>query len=155
MAEPSSAFIEDVHFTSRKSSVLLHTIVLEYMFYWNRAYECHASQTLSTCTSVVPRSQEGPTQHVPVVTTETVEWCAPVVLQLAWCETFSHRVDPSELARFFIMSSFSMLRANSMSKFLLWANFLSKILLWANLIFESSFSLLWANFLRFEQFVCR
>jgi hypothetical protein len=46
--------------------------------------------------------------------------CAPAVLRLAWCETFSIRVDPSEPARFFIVSSFSMLRANSVSKFLLW-----------------------------------
>ncbi len=83
--------------------------------------------------------QEGPAQHVPAVTTETVEWCAPAVLRLAWCETFSHRVDPSEPARFFIVSSFSMLRANSVSKFLLWANFLSKFLLEANLIFVSFF----------------
>jgi hypothetical protein len=27
--------------------------------------------------------QEGPAQHVPAVTTETVEWCAPAVLRLA------------------------------------------------------------------------
>ncbi len=31
---------------------------------------------------------EGPAQHVPAVTTETVEWCAPAVLRLAWYETF-------------------------------------------------------------------
>ncbi len=95
------------------------------------------------------RYLEGPAQYVPAVTTETVELCAPAVLRLAWCETFSHRVDSTEPERFFIVSSFSMLRANSVSKFLLWAIF------WANLIFVSSFSLLWANFLPFEQFVCR
>jgi hypothetical protein len=38
---------------------------------------------------------EGLAQHVPAITTETVEWCAPAVLRLAWCETFCHRVDPS------------------------------------------------------------
>ena len=69
---------------------------------------------------------EGPAQHVPAVTTESDEWFAPAVLRLAWCKTFCHRVDPSEPARFFIVSSFSMLQANSVSKFLLGANF------WAN-----------------------
>ena len=88
--------------------------------------------------------QEGPAQHVPAVTTETVEWCAPAVLRLAWYETFSHRVDPSEPARFFIVSSFSMLRANSVSKFLLWAIF------GANSCSEQIW-FLWAVFLYCEQ----
>jgi hypothetical protein len=117
--------------------------------------DCAVRHWTACVTKSQDTDQEGPAQHVPAVTTETVEWCAPAVLRLAWYETFSHRVDPSEPARFFIVSSFSMLRANSVSKFLLWANFLSKFLLGANLIFVSSFSLLWANFLRFEQFVCR
>ncbi len=65
---------------------------------------------------------EGPAQHVPADTTETVEWCAPAVLRLAWYETFSHRVDPSEPARFFIVSSFSMLRANFCCEQIFWAN---------------------------------
>jgi hypothetical protein len=65
----------------------------------------------------ITNHREGPAQHVPAVTTETVEWCAPAVLRLAWCETFSHHVDPSEQARFFIVSSFSLLQANSVSKF--------------------------------------
>ncbi len=43
---------------------------------------------------------EGPAQHVPAVTTETVEWCAPAVLRLASCKALSHRVDPSKPARF-------------------------------------------------------
>ena len=90
--------------------------------------------------------------HVPAVTSETVEWCVPAVLRLAWCKTFSHCVDPSKPARFFIVSSFSMLRANSVSNFLLWASFFNKFLVSANLIFVSSFSLLWANFCCFEQF---
>jgi hypothetical protein len=30
-----------------------------------------------------PNPLEGPAQHVPAVTTETVEWCAPAVLRLA------------------------------------------------------------------------
>ncbi len=74
-------------------------------------------------TSYCRTFQEGPTQHVPAVPTATVEWCAAAVLRLAWCETLSHCVDPSKPARFFIVSSFSMLQArNSVSKFLLWAN---------------------------------
>jgi hypothetical protein len=79
---------------------------------------------------------EGPAQHVPAVTTETVEWSAPAVLRLAWCKTFSHHVDPSEPARFFIVSSFYMLWANSCSE---------KIWFCEQFFFTvSKFSLLWA-----------
>ena len=99
---------------------------------------------------------EGPAQHVPAITTETIEWCAPAVCRLAWCKTFvGHHVDPSKPARFFIVSSFSMLRANSVCKFLLWArnSCCEQILALSKFDFVSSFSLLWANFLCFEQFV--
>ncbi len=101
------------------------------------------SKKFAPCTFLLER----PAQHVPAVLTESVEWCAPAVLRLAWCKTFSHRVDRSKPARLFIVSSFSMLQANSVSKFLLWANFL------ANSCSEQIW-FLWAVFLYCEQFFC-
>jgi hypothetical protein len=150
-ASPRFRTMENV-FTSGVSRVIdLFTIPHVWPDLPGRFSKCLALPGIHTSTTY----QEGPAQHVPAVTTETVEWCAPAVLRLAWCEKFSHRVDPSEPTRFFIVSSFSMLQANSVSKFLRCAFFFSKFLLWANLIFVSSYSLLWANFLHFEQFVCR
>jgi hypothetical protein len=144
-----------------RNSVAIYLLLLGYFFIiWHtpdagREHRSHVGHG-NCCTTIrAPGALEGPAQDVPGVTTETVEWCVPAVRRLAWCETFSNRVDPSEPARFFIVSSVSMLWANSVSKFLMWASFLSKFLLWANLTFVSSFSLLWANFLRFEQFECR
>jgi hypothetical protein len=57
-------------------------------------------------------------KHVQAFKFETSELCTPAVLRIARSENFSHCDDPSEKARrFFIVSSFSLLEANSVSYF--------------------------------------